>query len=1003
MLRLIDLDEVCSSTNIAHSTPRHAICHAKMHCATPLDLFTAALNFTQFFHFSIFIFPHIFLLPSPIHQTLNTHSITHTYHKPNQNSIPIPNHTTTHTPNPCLINTKNKSKRPTNHIPTQTNHCPTEAETKQSQMGPMPSKDLNDSEASSLPHSRPSFVYGQNPFSRPPPPNEIPHEKRLAKRQIEVYYRDFFMLYHDREHEMARIDSAARSGHIDEETRQKLRKEQFLRELEYIRKRRNPVSTAHYDIIRKIGQGSFGEVFLVRHRGDRNLYAMKKLQKKDMIYKRQVNHVWLERFVLASVGEHPLVVKMHYSFQDRDHLYFIMEYLHGGDMMTMLIRQDYLREDWARFYIAELVVAIDALHRTGIIHRDIKPDNILFRKDGHICLSDFGLSKTLMQPTEKDWIALTGAAYVNAPNFIEHIRRGDIDLPLADRVKLWKALAKEYAFSQVGTPNYIAPEVLQDNSYSESCDWWSVGVILYEMLVGCPPFCARIPAHVTGMICQWRRYLHFPRELPESRMSKAAEDLICRLICESQVRLGAKRGLEEFKEHPFFDGIDWDNLANAPAPFIPELASETDTRYFEEEITKSDISQVLPAPPTPTAAQMRADPMATSCATSGSSGSGKDETTVNPAILPRRRSSARRIKYDRNRDLEFVGFTFVPMRLEREKWGSPQSFSNTPNASRVEQPPHPPTGVLPGERDPNAPNSSVAATGAPSQLQKPPWEGEGDVEQQVAAQSVLEEASGSNGRVRFVEAPAAQGPVARVESIVSEDLSVTECDRADIATERLVDDSTLREADLENGPDPFDDLSEGMDAVKVVEVEVRPVSAIWNAADIAPQGGAGLEESSSNIPSCISLPELRPTNEVSETQRNLSDLDEPIDCRRDSVGEGVERRTSDLLIPENGLTFEDKDVSQPDVISEDESVSLPPQPSEFDIFVDVASRELHNAARELTNTPNSNVPAVIRHAKEELTGTAVRMQESFAANASTSTASEATSEFSERAPEVQVP
>lgn len=515
-----------------------------------------------------------------------------------------------------------------------------------------------------------------------------------------------------------------------------------MRELEYIRRKRNPMTINHYHIIRKIGQGSFGEVFLVRHRGDNRLYAMKKLQKKDMIYKRQVNHVWLERFVLASVGEHPLVVKMHYSFQDQHYLYFIMEYLHGGDMMTMLIRHEFIPEAWARFYIAELVVAIDALHRTGIIHRDIKPDNILFRKNGHICLSDFGLSKCLMQPSDRQLFWHNATEYVNQPNFIQHIRRGDVDLPVQSRIRLWKALAKEKAFSQVGTPNYIAPEVLQDISYTESCDWWSVGVILFEMLVGYPPFCSRNPMHVTTMICEWRRYLYFPDELPESRISYNAKHLVCRLICEAHNRLGAKRGIDEFKEHPFFEGVDWDLLAQAHAPFIPKLESETDTRYFEDDFTSATIDPSAPSNPSTTLSSSSSphlqtqtpDELRSSETTTDSSCSVKDvksdeaqaacgqqqlqvdhtqkdeqagqertgqaETRLqqlqreqqqehDELALVKQRSSRRvAAKSGRNRDLEFVGFTFIP-RMSQFNPHLPLNlrrdlYNNAPTPARVE-------------------------------------------------------------------------------------------------------------------------------------------------------------------------------------------------------------------------------------------------------------------------------------------------------------------------------
>lgn len=884
-------------------------------------------------------------------------------------------------------------------------------------MGPALSKDDYDDRPDSASTSPGASIFSQNSSQRRHPQSDIPHEKRLAKRQIEVYYRDFFMLYHDREQAMARIELAARAGQIDEQTRLKLRKEQFLRELHYIRQKRNPMSMSHYDIIRKIGQGSFGEVFLVRHRGDRKLYAMKKLQKKDMIYKRQVNHVWLERFVLASVGEHPLVVKMHYSFQDHDHLYFIMEYLHGGDMMTMLIRQDFLPEEWAKFYIAELVVAIDALHRTGIIHRDIKPDNILFRKDGHICLSDFGLSKSLMQPTERDWVALTGAEYVNRPNFIEHIRRGDIDLPLKDRVRLWKALAKEHAFSQVGTPNYIAPEVLQDHSYTESCDWWSVGVILYEMLVGCPPFCSRNPAHVTGMICQWRRYLRFPPELPEGRISRAAKDLIRRLICEAPNRLGGMRGLEEFKEHPFFSGIDWDNLSNAQAPFVPRLNSDTDTRYFEDQITQSDISEVMPD-----LSQLPDE--AIGSATSGSSGSGgKDEGSKTGKET--RRRSFRRVRHDRNRDLEFVGFTFIPMRSESQWDLRRPDLYNPPSSGRSELRSSSTTEALSLEGDRavssgkplRSPRGRLAAatiaaaevTNTEERAASNPSSWEVHPEQGTKSKHPQKRGVAERG-VRFMDTTktdeSQRSSQGHLQTIVSDDLSTVstgmEADDREIPPETSVQSQAAtgsgdkrKLVNKQGDGDDFDELDEELGATRVTEVMIRRDDEMW-----------GELKGSHAIPSCLSLPELSraPGSEDEEEVDSSEALHTP---RRDSssgqgssesVGtddDGIHRRTSRLNTPVHFKSVRPEKLTRASVESHKHSqdgLCLPPTPSEVDLFVGYASRGIHTAARELTNTQTSNVPAVIRHAKEELSGTAVKIQESLAPTASTSTASE-NSEF----------
>uniref|UniRef100_A0A8C6Z887 non-specific serine/threonine protein kinase n=1 Tax=Nothoprocta perdicaria TaxID=30464 RepID=A0A8C6Z887_NOTPE len=193
-----------------------------------------------------------------------------------------------------------------------------------------------------------------------------------------------------------------------------------------------------------LGIGAFGEVCLACKVDTHALYAMKTLRKKDVLNRNQVAHVKAERDILAE-ADNEWVVKLYYSFQDKENLYFVMDYIPGGDMMSLLIRMEVFPERLARFYIAELTLAIESVHKMGFIHRDIKPDNILIDLDGHIKLTDFGLC--------------TGCL----------------------------------AHSLVGTPNYIAPEVLLRKGYTQLCDWWSVGVILFEMLVGQPPFLAPTP------------------------------------------------------------------------------------------------------------------------------------------------------------------------------------------------------------------------------------------------------------------------------------------------------------------------------------------------------------------------------------------------------------------------------------------------------------------------------------------------------------------------------
>lgn len=885
--------------------------------------------------------------------------------------------------------------------------------------------------------------------------SDIPHGKRVAKRQIEVYYRDFFSLYHDRKLAIAKIDSAAHKGDIDESTRAQLKREQFMRELEYIRRKRNPMTIAHYHIIRQIGQGSFGQVYLVRHRGDGRLYAMKKLAKKDMIYKRQVNHVWLERFVLASIGEHPLVVKMYYSFQDTDHLYFIMEFLPGGDMMTMLIRHEYLPEQWAKFYIAELVVALDALHRTGIIHRDIKPDNILFRKDGHICLSDFGLSKCLMQPTDRHLFARS-AEYVNQPDYIERIRRGDVDLPVPSRIKLWKALAREKAFSQVGTPNYIAPEVLQDHSYTESCDWWSVGVILFEMLVGYPPFCSRNPMHVTMMICQWKRYLYFPEELPESRISRSAKDLIRRLICDAPYRLGSKRGIDEFKAHPFFNGINWDNLASVKAPFIPNLDSETDTRYFEDGIPGSIVTQPSPQSPLPLfdspvqrerheaeIAQSTSthDDVNNSSATSGSSSSARDDayfksnnaakpatnpipssappplTSSNAQTKPIRRRPPRRIPYDRNSDLEFVGFTFIPRTagitpnfpLKRHGSAPPCAFSRDPaDVLSLEVPSSEKQRMLLSPRGPEADSAVAAASISPtSNLTPSP--------NHISAISSSPKRNQGQSRVRFLDhnasIPGQEQP--RLCPATSDVSSSSVCSDHRVVEVAVTNNTTEHnDRSLENINDvdnvDDDDFDNRIGALRVQdEVLVQRDGEVWevtqdnsngnSAALTNPSVDAANIESSvdtlenstlknlNNLHTCISLPDLRDSLGACVLPKS----DEGICTGKDGTRVkklsssafelddwDVEERISHLGTAESITTSSCPAASDEGATNSDQ-LSPPPTVLDVDLFVEAASRAMHSAALELMPSPTTDVASVVRNATEDISDMAANVQKSL--------------------------
>mmetsp|Transcript_17548 Transcript_17548/g.17509 ORF Transcript_17548/g.17509 Transcript_17548/m.17509 type:complete len:325 (+) Transcript_17548:519-1493(+) len=241
-----------------------------------------------------------------------------------------------------------------------------------------------------------------------------------------------------------------------------------------------------------------------------------------------------------------------------------MEYLQGGDLMTILIKRDILPQDEAKFYIAEMVLAIESVHKLNYIHRDIKPDNVLIGRDGHVKLSDFGLCKlSEVQPDN---------LYSNL-NKLEDEARVKQYIEKKSDYKRNRALA----YSTVGTPDYIAPEVFGRGGYTETVDWWSVGVILFEMVVGYPPFFSDEPSITCQKILHWRSTLAIPRE---ANLKHSTCDLIRKLVCDAPDRLGT-RGVEEIKAHPFFNGINWDNIRNTRAPWVPELTSDSDTANFD--------------------------------------------------------------------------------------------------------------------------------------------------------------------------------------------------------------------------------------------------------------------------------------------------------------------------------------------------------------------------------------------------------------------------------------
>ncbi|XP_055474457.1 microtubule-associated serine/threonine-protein kinase 2 isoform X4 [Psammomys obesus] len=307
-------------------------------------------------------------------------------------------------------------------------------------------------------------------------------------------------------------------------------------------------SEEDFETIKLISNGAYGAVFLVRHKSTRQRFAMKKINKQNLILRNQIQQAFVERDILT-FAENPFVVSMFCSFETKRHLCMVMEYVEGGDCATLLKNIGALPVDMVRLYFAETVLALEYLHNYGIVHRDLKPDNLLITSMGHIKLTDFGLSKIGL-------MSLTTNLYEG------HIEKD----------------AREFLDKQVcGTPEYIAPEVILRQGYGKPVDWWAMGIILYEFLVGCVPFFGDTPEELFGQVISDE--IVWPEG--DDALPPDAQDLTSKLLHQNPLeRLGTSSACE-VKQHPFFMGLDWTGLLRQKAEFIPQLESEDDTSYFD--------------------------------------------------------------------------------------------------------------------------------------------------------------------------------------------------------------------------------------------------------------------------------------------------------------------------------------------------------------------------------------------------------------------------------------
>ncbi|XP_028404478.1 microtubule-associated serine/threonine-protein kinase 2-like isoform X2 [Dendronephthya gigantea] len=315
-----------------------------------------------------------------------------------------------------------------------------------------------------------------------------------------------------------------------------------------------PPSEDDFEYKKLISNGAFGAVYLVRHRKTGIRFALKKMNKQSMILRNKVSQVFAERDILE-FADNPFVVGMWCSFETKKHFCLVMEYVEGGDCASLLKNIGCLPADLARQYFSETVLALEYIHSYGIIHRDLKPDNLLITSLGHIKLTDFGLSKIgLMEMTT-------------------HLYEGSMEAK--DR--------KQFTDMQVfGTPNYIAPEVILRQAYGKPVDWWAMGIILYEFLVGCTPFYGNTPEdlfnHTLSGDIDWNT---------DDEVADDAKQLIIRLLEEDPER---RLGDHEIKIHIYFAGLDWDALLRQKAEFIPQLDDEEDTSYFDTRLDRYNHS-----------------------------------------------------------------------------------------------------------------------------------------------------------------------------------------------------------------------------------------------------------------------------------------------------------------------------------------------------------------------------------------------------------------------------
>ena len=307
-------------------------------------------------------------------------------------------------------------------------------------------------------------------------------------------------------------------------------------------KNKKEVKNEDFKLIKIIGRGSFGKVCLVEYLPTHEIYAMKSLKKDLLIQQEKIESTLLEKEILEKIN-HPFLINLIYCFQTEQRINFVIPFIPGGELFQYLKNIKHFGEEKAKFYAAQIAIAVQYLHDMGYIYRDLKPENILIDEKGYLRLTDFGLAKKL--------------------------KKG------------------ERTNSFCGTPEYLAPEIIKGENYDMNVDWWALGIIIYEMICGIPPFYVQDLEKMYYLIKNEK--IKFDKKY---LVSKDAKDLITRLLDKNvENRLCSHNGIEEIKKHPFFKNVDFDAIfrKEVEAPYIPKISNSTDVRNFDELFTNEKL------------------------------------------------------------------------------------------------------------------------------------------------------------------------------------------------------------------------------------------------------------------------------------------------------------------------------------------------------------------------------------------------------------------------------